>query len=131
MWNHSTFSKNRDGLLEGDIAEAFLATVLALARSHELLSDEHFTVDGTLIEAWAGHKSFQKKGERPKTKSDDPGNPTVDFHGEKRSNDTHQSTTDPEARLFRKSKGKESKLSFMSHVLTENRYGLVVTTRYT
>jgi hypothetical protein len=131
VWNHSTFSKNRDRLLEGDIAEAFLAKVVALARSHELLSDEHFTVDGTLIEAWAGHKSFQKKGESPKTKSDDPGNPTVDFHGEKRTNDTHQSTTDPEAQLWRKGKGKESKLSFMGHVLIENRHGLVVATRYT
>ena len=131
VWNHSTFSKNRDRLLDGDIAEAFLSKVVDLARSHKLLSDEHFTVDGTLIEAWAGQKSFQKKGTPPKTKSGDPGNPTVDFHGEKRTNDTHQSTTDPEAQLFRKGKGKESKLSFMSHVLIENRHGLVITTRYT
>ncbi len=131
VWNHSTFSKNRDRLLEGDIAEEFLSKVVDLARSHKLLSDEHFTVDGTLIEAWAGQKSFQKKGTPSKTKSDDPGNPTVDFHGEKRSNDTHQSTTDPEARLFRKGKGKESKLSFMGHVLIENRHGLVISTRYT
>jgi transposase len=131
VWNHSTFSKNRDRLLEGDIAEAFLAKVLDLARSRELLSDEHFTVDGTLIEAWAGQKSFQKKGKRSKTKSDDPGNPTVDFHGQERTNDTHQSTTDPEAQLYRKGKGKESKLSFMGHVLIENRHGLVVATRYT
>jgi transposase len=131
VWNHSTFSKNRDRLLEGDIAEAFLSKVVDLARSHKLLSDEHFTVDGTLIEAWAGQKSFQKKGTPSKTKSGDPGNPTIDFHGEKRSNDTHQSTTDPEAQLFRKGKGKESKLSFMGHVLIENRHGLVITTRYT
>jgi transposase len=131
VWNHSTFSKNRDRLLEGDIAEAFLAKVLDLARSHQLLSDEHFTVDGTLIEAWAGHKSFQKKGKLSKTKPDDPGNPTVNFHGEERTNDTHQSTTDPESQLWRKGKGKESKLSFMGHVLIENRHGLVVSTRYT
>lgn len=131
VWNHSTFSKNRDRLLEGDIAEAFLAKVLDLARSHQLMSDEHFTVDGTLIEAWAGHKSFQKKGKLSKTKSDDPGNPTVNFHGEERTNDTHQSTTDPESQLWRKGKGKESKLSFMGHVPIENRHGLVVSTRYT
>jgi transposase len=131
VWNHSTFSKNRDRLLEGDIAEVFLSKVVDLARSHKLLSDEHFTVDGTLIEAWAGQKSFQKKGTPSKTKSGDPGNPTIDFHGEKRSNDTHQSTTDPESHLWRKGKGKESKLSFMGHVLIENRHGLVITTRYT
>jgi TolB-like protein/transposase len=113
VWNHSTFSKNRDRLLEGDIAEAFLSKVVDMARSHKLLSDEHFTVDGTLIEAWTGQKSFQKKGTPSKPKSGDPGNPTVDFHGEKRLNDTHQSTTDPEARLFRTGKGKESKLSFV------------------
>jgi hypothetical protein len=95
------------------------------------MSDEHFTVDGTLIEAWAGQKSFQKKGKRSKRKSDDPGNPTVDFHGEKRTNDTHQSTTDPEARLYRKGRGKESRLSFMGHVVMDNRHGLVVSTRYT
>jgi transposase len=128
VWNHSTFSKNRDRLLEGDIAEVFLSKVVDLAPSHKLMSDEHFTVDGTLIEAWAGQKSFQKKGTPSKTKSDDPGNPTIDFHAEKRSNDTHQSTTDPEARLFRKGKGKESKLSFMGHVLIENRHGLVIST---
>ena len=116
VWNHSTFSKNRDRLLEGEIAEAFLAKVLDLARSRGLLGDEHFTVDGTLIEAWAGQKSFQKKSKRSKTTSDDPGNPTVDFHGEKRTNDTHASTTDPEARLFLKGVGKEAKLSFMGHV---------------
>jgi transposase len=131
VWNHSTFSKNRDRLLEGDIAEMFLSKVVALARSHKLLSDEHFTVDGTLIEAWAGQKSFQKKGTPLKSKVDDPGNPTIDFRGEKRSNNTHQSTTDPESRLFRKGQGKESKLSFMGHVLIENRHGLVVSTRYT
>lgn len=131
VWDHSTFSKNRDRMLDGDIAKEFLSKVLNIARGHGLISDEHFTVDGTLIEAWAGQKSFQKKGKRSKRKSDDPGNPTVDFHGEKRTNDTHQSTTDPEARLYRKGRGKESKLSFMGHVVMDNRYGLVVSTRYT
>jgi len=131
VWDHSTFSKNRDRLLEGDIAKEFLSKVLNIARGHGLMSDEHFTVDGTLVEAWAGQKSFRKKGKRSKKKSDDPGNPTVDFHGEKRMNETHQSTTDPEARLYRKGRGKESKLSFMGHVVMDNRHGLVVSTRYT
>jgi len=132
VWDHSVFSKNRDRLLEGDIATKFLEKVLAHAREHELLSDEHFTVDGTLIEAWAGQKSFQKKETpSPEDEPDDPGNPTVDFHGEKRSNDTHQSTTDPESRLYRKGPGKEAKLSFMGHVVIDNRNGLVVATRYT
>jgi len=115
VWDHSTFSKNRDRLLEGDIATEFLAKVLNIARGHGLMSDEHFTVDGTLIEAWAGQKSFQKRGKDSKGESDDPGNPTVDFHGQKRANDTHQSTTDPEARL---------------HEVIDNRHGLVVSTRY-
>jgi len=131
VWNHSVFSKNRDRLLEGDIATEFLKQVLDLARTHHLLSDEHFTVDGTLIEAWAGHKSFKKKGEEAMCKMDDPGNPTVNFHGEQRTNDTHQSTTDGEARLYKKSKGSEAKLSFLGHVVMDNRYGLVVGTRYT
>ena len=133
VWDHSVFSKNRDRLFEADIAIKFLHHVIAVAREHDLLSDEHFTVDGTLIEAWAGQKSFVEK-DTPKDqgkRTDDPGNPTVDFHGEKRSNDTHQSTTDPEARLYRKGKGKESKLSFMGHVVMDNRHGLVVSTSYT
>lgn len=131
VWNHSVFSKNRDRLLDGDIANEFLAKVLALARENSLLSDEHFTVDGTLIEAWAGQKSFQKKGKSSPSDSNDPGNPTINFHGETRSNDTHASTTDPEARLYKKSAGRESKLSFMGHVTMDNRHGLVVATRYT
>jgi transposase len=131
VWNHSVFSKNRDRLLAGDIANAFFAKVLALARGKALLSDEHFTVDGTLIEAWAGQKSFQKKGKRSSSDSDDPGNPTVNFRGETRANDTHASTTDPEARLYKKGPGKESKLSFMGHVTMDNRHGLVVATHYT
>ena len=131
VWDHSVFSKNRDRLLEADIATKFLKQVLGLAREHDLISDEHFTVDGTLIEAWAGQKSFVKSDVPAHQPPDDPGNPTVNFHGEERTNDTHQSTTDPEARLYRKGKGKESKLSFMGHVVMDNRHGLVVATSYT
>src|SRR5215470_3582172 len=127
VWDVTVFTKNRDRLLKGEVAEAFFVAVLAQARQRGLLSDEHFTVDGTLIEAWAGHKSFKRKGPPDsKTPPDDPGNPSVDFHGERRSNDTHQSTTDPEALLARKGKGKESKLSYAGHVLMENRHGLAV-----
>ena len=134
VWDHSVFSKNRDRLLEGDIANEFFDKVLELASERGLLCDEHFTVDGTLIEAWASQKSFKKKNEVasvPGRDTDDPGNPTVDFHGERRTNDTHQSTTDPEARLMKKGSGKEAKLTFMGHVTMDNRHGLVVTTRYT
>jgi transposase len=132
VWDHSVFSKNRDRLLDADIAKKFLQHVVALAGEQKLLSDEHFTVDGTLIEAWAGQKSFVKKGTpQSRQKDDDPGNPTIDFHGEKRTNDTHQSTTDPEARLYKKSKGQESKLSFLGHVVMDNRHGIVVGTSYT
>jgi transposase len=127
VWVPTVFSKNRDRLLEGDIAEKFFANVLAQARIANLLSDEHFSVDGTLIEAWASQKSFQRK-DRPAPPSDDPGNPTVNFHGEKRSNETHQSTTDPDARLARKSGGHESKLAYCGNVLIENRNGIVVDT---
>jgi transposase len=126
VWVPTVFSKNRDRLLEGDIAKEFLARVLDQASNRRLLSSEHFTVDGTLIEAWAGQKSFRKKEEPGAPPPDDPGNPTVDFHGEKRSNATHESTTDPEARLFKKGRGREAKLSYMGHVLMENRNGLVV-----
>ena len=108
------------------MAEGFFTAVVDQARIQGLLSDEHFTVDGTLIEAWASHKSFQRKDARPKTPPDDPGNPSVDFHGERRSNDTHLSTTDPEARLARKGAGKEAKLSYAGHVLMENRNGIAV-----
>jgi transposase len=126
VWVPTVFSKNRDRLLEGDIAQEFFARVLAQASKLHLLSTEHFTVDGTLIEAWAGQKSFRKKDEPNDAPPDDLGNPTVNFHKEKRSNATHQSTTDPEARLFKKGKGREAKLSYMGHVLMENRNGLVV-----
>jgi hypothetical protein len=122
------FSKNRERLLEGEIAAKFFAQVLDQARANDLLSDEHFSVDGTLIEAWASQKSFQRKDDDQKLPSDDPGNPSVNFHGEKRSNDTHQSTTDPEARLARKGSGHESKLAYCGNVLIENHNGLVVDT---
>ncbi len=126
VWDHSTFSKNRERFVTGDVAHAFFDRVLAEARRRDLVSDEHFTVDATLLEAWASMKSFRPKDESPTTPPDDPGNPTVDFHGERRSNDTHQSTTDPDARLYRKGKGREAKLCYMGHALMENRYGLVV-----
>jgi len=130
IWDHSTFSKNRDRLLAGDVATAFFEAVLAEAREHRLLSDEHFTVDGTQLEAWASHKSFRPKDgdERP---PDDPGNPTVNFRGERRKNDTHQSTTDPGARLYKKGVGRPAQLAYLGHVLMENRSGLVIDARVT
>jgi transposase len=127
VWVPTVFTKNRDRLLEGDVAEKFFQLVLTQARVADLLSDEHFSVDGTLIEAWASHKSFQRKNQAAPP-PDDPGNPTVDFHGEKRSNDTHESTTDPDARLARKSGGHEAKLAYCGNVMIENRNGLVVDT---
>ncbi len=125
VWDATVFTKNRERLLAGDIARGFFDHVLAQARQRSLLSDEHFTVDGTLIEAWAGLKSFRRKDAAP-TPPDDPGNPTVNFHGERRSNATHASTTDPEAQLFRKGNAHEAKLSYQGHVLMENRHGLAV-----
>ena len=125
VWDHSVFSKNRDRLLEAEVAAKFLSAVLAHAKVKPLLSDEHFSVDGTLIEAWASLKSF-----RAKDGADEPPAPgrngERDFHNEQRRNDTHTSTTDPEAKLYRKGKGKEAKLCFMGHALMENRHGLVV-----
>jgi transposase len=126
IWDATVFTKNRQRLLEGDIARAFFDRVVAQARQRALLSDEHFTVDGTLIEAWASLKSFKPTGTPPTPPPDDPGNPTVNFHGERRSNATHASTTDPEARLFRKGDAHEAKLYFQGHVLMENRHGLAV-----
>ena len=123
----STFSKNRERLLKHAAGQQFFDEVVALAHERGLLSDEHFTVDGTLIEAAASLKSFRRRDQAPSDEPpDDPGNPTVDFHGEKRSNATHRSTTDPDARLFRKGKGKEAKLYFLGHALMENRHGLLV-----
>ncbi len=126
-WDHSVFSKNRDRLLAGDIAAKLFSAVLAQSRVKRLLSTDHFSVDGTLIEAWASMKSFRRKDGSDEPPADGSGrNRETDFHGEKRSNDTHASTTDPEARLYRKGAGKEAKLCFMGHALMENRNGLVV-----
>jgi len=125
-WEHSTFTRNRERLLEHDVAAKFFYAVVEQARRERLTSSEHFTVDGTLIEAWASPKSFRSKDGVDKDPPDDPGNPSVSFHGERRSNETHASSTDPDARLARKGKGKEAKLSYSAHVLMENRHGLVV-----
>jgi transposase len=126
VWDATTFTKNRDRLLEADVAQEFLSRVVEQARAKGLTSDEHFTVDGTLLEAWASLKSFQSKQGKSSLPPDDPGNPTVNFRGEKRSNDTHVSKTDPDALLARKSGGKESKLSYSGNLLVENRNGLIV-----
>ena len=132
VWDVTVFTKNRERLLAGEVAQAFFNAVRDQARSHDLLSAEHFTVDGTLVEAWASLKSFKRKGEDSQTPpADDPNNPSVDFHGERRSNATHQSTTDPEARLYKKSPGSAAKLCYMGHVEMENRNGLAVNSRLT
>jgi transposase len=123
-WDATTFTKNRDRLLEAAAAKEFLAQVVERARTAGLVSDEHFTVDGTLLDAWASLKSFQPKDKPGAPPDDDPGNPTVDFHGQKRSNETHESKTDPDALLARK--GKEAKLSYNGNLLVENRNGLIV-----
>jgi transposase len=125
IWSPTTFSKNRDRLLKADVASAFFDAVVHQAREAGLMSDEHFTVDGTVLEAWASLKSFQRKDAGPTPPPDDPGNPTINFHGETRKNDTHASTTDPDAQLYRKSQGKEAKLAYLGHVLLDNRHGLV------
>jgi transposase len=135
VWNATVFCKNRDRLLDGDIAAKFFASVLNLPQVRKLLSSEHFSVDGTLIEAWASMKSFVPKdgGDPPSGKGQGSGgrNAERSFHGEKRKNDTHFSTTDPDARLFRKGSGKEAKLCHMGHLMTENRNGLIVDARLT
>jgi transposase len=130
VWNHSVFSKNRERFLASDLVAAFFRRIKEQAAAAGLLSDEHFTVDGTLIEAWASLKSFRPK-DTPPPDGGSGRNSEVDFHGERRRNQTHASTTDPEARLFRKGKGKEAKLCFMGHVLMENRHGLIITPRLT
>jgi transposase len=126
VWDATVFSKNRDRLLRADVAALFFRAVLDEAKARDLVSDEHFTVDGTLLEAWASLKSFKKVGDEDPPPPDDPGNPTVNFHGETRSNRTHASTTDPDAKLARKGRGKEAKLSYTGNVLMENRNGLAV-----
>jgi hypothetical protein len=128
VWDVTVFTKNRERLLDGDIAVAFFQAVLRQARERDLLSDEHFTVDGTLLEAWASVKSYQRKDAKDEVAPGDPGNATVDFHGEKRSNQTHASKTDPDAKMARKGKGKEAKLSYNGNLLVENRNGLIMNT---
>ena len=136
VWDATVFCKNRDRLLDGDIARKFLISVLNLPHVRQLLSSEHFSVDGTLIEAWASMKSFVPKDDSnpPSTKGHGGSggrNAERNFHGEKRRNDTHSSTTDPDARLFRKGAGKEAKLCHMGHLMTENRNGLIIDARVT
>jgi transposase len=125
-FDHSTFSRNRARLLEHTVADEFFRAVVAQAHGLNLLSDEHFTVDGTLVEAWASLKSFKRREAGPSAPPDDPGNPTVNFRGERRSNATHQSTTDPEAQLAKKGKGKEARLCYSANALMENRHALLV-----
>ena len=125
-FDHSTFSRNRARLLEHDVAREFFTRVVAQARTMQLLSDEHFTVDGTLVEAWVLLKSFKRKEREPSQPPDDPGNPTINFHGERRRNATHQSTTDPEVKLAKKGAGKEAKLCYSANALMENRNGLLI-----
>jgi transposase len=124
VWSPTTFTKNRDRLLDGDIAAAFFDAVLIHAESERLLSDDHFTVDGTLLEAWASQKSFRPRDQDPPAGGG--GNPTVNFHGQRRSNATHESTTDPDARLYKKARGREARLGYLGHVLMEHRSGLIV-----
>ena len=131
VWDHSVFSKNRDRLLEGEIAAKFLAAVLTQPKVRQLLSADHFSVDGTLVEAWAGMKSLKPKNEDREPPTGGGRNEEVDFRGEKRSNQTHISTSDPDAMLYRKGSGMEAKLCFIGHALMENRHGLFVDTRLT
>lgn len=126
VWVPTVFTKNRDRLLSGDIASAFFAAVLEQARAARLLSDEHFTVDGTLFQAWAGQKSFRKRDGGPTAPPDDSGNATVDFRGDTRTNATHVSTTDPDAKQYRKGDGQPAVLGYLGHVLMDNRHGVVV-----
>lgn len=123
LWDHSTFSKNRDRLLEGDIAAKFLNAILAQPKVKRLLSSEHFSVDGTLIEAWASIKSFRRKDGGDQDSNGPGRNAERSFHKEKRSNETHESTTDPQARLYKKGDGQPAKLCYMGHALMENRHG--------
>jgi len=132
VWDVTVFTKNRERLLAGDVAQAFFQAVLGQAERQHLLSKEHFTIDGTLVQAWAGQKSFRPT--RPRRRppgDDDPGNPTVNFHREQRSNLTHRSTTDPDARLTKRGPGQEAKLAYHGHVLMDNRHGLAVATALT
>ena len=125
VWNHSVFSKNRDRMLEHDIVTAFFNAVIEMAEKEDLLSGEHFSVDGTLLKAWAGHKSIRRKD------GSDSDRPPDDWHGEKRSNETHALTTDPESRMYRKTRGVGSELAYLGHALSDNRHSLVVNVRTT
>lgn len=133
VWNPTTYSKNRDRFLEGEVAVAFFNKVLDQAKAEGLVSEEHFSVDGTLVEAWAGFKSLKAKdgSDDHRPPPEDPGNPSVDWKGEKRSNATHQSTTDPDARMYKKSKGSQTRMGYLGHALMENRNGLVFATTIT
>jgi len=135
VWHATVFTKNRDRLLAGAVAEEFFSVIVSQARRKRLLSDDHFTVDGTLVEAWAGQKSFQRKDNDDDPlnppPSDRSSNPTVNWHKQKRSNETHESLTDPMARLYKKTRGAEARLGYLGHVVTENRNGLVVDVRLT
>ena len=124
VWAPTTFTKNRDRLLDGEVAAAFFDAVLIHADTERLLSDDHFTVDGTLLEAWASHKSFRPRDDDPGPSGG--GNPTINFHDDRRTNDTHQSTTDPDARLYKKARGREARLGYLGHLLMEHRSGLIV-----
>src|SRR5215510_15075974 len=129
VWAPTTFTKNRDRLLDGDIAAVFFDAVLLHAETARLLSDEHFTVDGTLLEAWASQKSFRPRDQDPPASGG--GNASGDFHGQRRTNATHASTTDPDARLYKKARGREARLGYLGHVLMEHRSGLIVDARVT
>ena len=133
VWSPTTYSKNRDRFLEGEVAVAFFNQVLDQAKAAGLVSEEHFSVDGTLVQAWASFKSLAAKdgSDDHRPPPDDPGNPAIDFKGEKRSNATHQSTTDPDARMYKKSKGSQCHMAFLGHALMENRNGLVYATTVT
>jgi IS5 family transposase len=131
VWNVTVFTKNRERLLEGDVAVSFLLSVMANPKVSSLLSTEHFSVDGTLIDAWASMKSFRRKDGADDPPTGPGRNAERNFHGETRSNDTHASTTDPDARLYRKSKGQPARLCYMGHLLIENRHGLIVDTHTT
>ena len=126
VWDVTVFTKNRERFIDGEVARKFFYETVEQARARDAISAEHFTVDGTLIEAWASQKSFRRKGDSDTPPNDDPGNPTVNFRGEKRSNATHESKTDPDARLARKAYGQEARLAYCGNVLIENRNGLVV-----
>lgn len=133
VWNPTTYTKNRERFLGGDVAVAFFNQVLEQARAAELISEEHFSVDGTLVEAWASFKSLKATdgSDDHRPPPDDPGNPSIDWKNEKRSNATHQSTTDPDARMYKKSKGSQTRMAFLGHALMENRNGLVFATTVT